>query len=96
MTQFLDDLDQLIKDRKHYPEKDSYTSELFQKGLDRILKKIGEESGEVIIAAKNKDDKELIHESADLIFHLMVVLRNQNLSFQDVVDALQERHKKRG
>ena len=90
---FLEDLDKLIKDRKDNPEKGAYTSSLFEEGLDRILKKIGEEAGEVIIAAKNKDSEELKNEAADLLFHLMVTLRNQGLSISDVNDVLRLRNK---
>ncbi|RAP32787.1 phosphoribosyl-ATP diphosphatase [Candidatus Marinamargulisbacteria bacterium SCGC AAA071-K20] len=90
---FLEDLDKLIKDRKDNPAEGAYTSSLFKEGTDRILKKIAEEAGEVIIAAKNKDAEELKNESADLLFHLMVTLRNQGLSISDVDDVLRERNK---
>ena len=61
--------------------------------MNRILKKIGEEAGEVIIAAKNKDKTELTNEAADLLFHLMITLKDQNLSIQDVINVLEKRHK---
>ena len=92
MTTFLDTLTTIIKERKSNPKPGSYTSDLFDKGLDRILKKIGEEAGEVIIAAKNNDPAELSNEAADLLFHLMVTLEAQGLSLQDVIKVLEQRH----
>ena len=92
MTAFLNELDEIIHKRKTAPKEGSYTSTLFKSGTDRILKKIGEEAGEVIIAAKNRDASELCNESADLLFHLMVALRDQDLSINDVVAVLQQRH----
>ena len=90
---FLIELETLLKKRKmELPEK-SYTSDLFKNGRDRILKKIGEEAGEVIIAAKNESAKELIYESADLLFHLEVLLVDAGLSMTDVVQELEKRHK---
>lgn len=72
----------------------SYTTYLFDKGLDKILKKIGEESAEVIIAGKNRDAQELRAEAADLIFHLMVLLREQRIPLDDVLEELEFRHRK--
>lgn len=92
---FLDRLDGLIQERKETMPEGSYTTALFRGGLDRILKKIGEEAGEVIIAAKNHNPTELTNESADLLFHLLVLLRVQNLSLSDVVKVLETRHKER-
>lgn len=92
--EFLYELEELISEReKERPEK-SYTTYLFEKGVDKILKKVGEEAAEVIIAAKNRDHDELQWESADLIFHLLVLLKEQNLPLSDVVAALKERHNK--
>jgi phosphoribosyl-AMP cyclohydrolase / phosphoribosyl-ATP pyrophosphohydrolase len=71
----------------------AYTTYLFEKGLDKILKKVGEESAEVIIAAKNRDQNELRCESADLIFHLMVLLREQGIPFDGVLQELEFRHR---
>ena len=93
MTAFLNQLDAIINERKLSPKDGSYTSSLLESGTDRILKKIGEEAGEVIIAAKNRDTAELCNESADLLFHLMVTLRDQDLSINDVIEVLQKRHK---
>jgi phosphoribosyl-ATP pyrophosphohydrolase/phosphoribosyl-AMP cyclohydrolase len=73
----------------------AYTTYLFEKGVDKILKKVGEETAEVIIAAKNRDKDELRYESSDLIFHLMVLLREQKLSLDDVMMELDRRHIKK-
>lgn len=95
MCNFIETLDQIIRERKEENNDQSYTASLFKKGKDRILKKIGEEAGEVIIASKNNDPDELKNEAADLVFHLMVTLQEQGLTFQDVVDVLESRHKER-
>lgn len=90
---FLEELEELLKKRKsELPEK-SYTADLFKKGIDRILKKIGEEAGEVIIAAKNTDEQELVHEVADLLFHLQVLLVDKNIPLSKVEDELKKRHR---
>jgi len=71
----------------------AYTTYLFEKGVDKILKKVGEEASEVIIAAKNRDLEELRNESADLLYHLCVLWREQGLSFNQVIDILKKRTK---
>lgn len=88
---FLDDLDSIILSRKQGPQ-ESYTNSLFQKGLNKIAQKVGEEATEVVIAALNETDMDLINESSDLLFHLMVLLRQRNLSLSDVVENLRMRH----
>ena len=65
---------------------------LVTSGLDRVLKKIGEEAGEVIIAAKNNDQTEFLNESADLLFHLRLVLKKMGYSLEDVIEVLAARH----
>lgn len=72
----------------------AYTTYLFEQGVDKILKKVGEEASEVIIAAKNRDPEELRSESADLLYHLMVLWREQGLGFDQVIDILKTRHSK--
>lgn len=72
----------------------AYTTYLFEKGVDKILKKVGEEAGEVIIAAKNRDPEELRNESADLLYHLLVLWREQGLGLDQVIDILKQRHTK--
>ncbi|WP_110928497.1 bifunctional phosphoribosyl-AMP cyclohydrolase/phosphoribosyl-ATP diphosphatase HisIE [Bacillus massiliglaciei] len=91
-TAFLFELEKLIGKRKEEMPEGSYTTYLFDKGVDKILKKVGEEAAEVIIAAKNRDPQELSMESADLLYHLFVLLQEQELPFQAVLDVLKERH----
>ena len=82
---------QLIKGRKYQPLEGSYTSYLFAKGLDKILKKVGEESTEVVIAAKN-DKKEAVYEISDLIYHLMVLMAEMDIDIKDIILELASRH----
>ena len=83
---------ELIKDRKINPNEKSYTTYLFEKGLDKILKKVGEESTEVIIGAKNNDNDELKYEIADLYYHTLVLMIEQGLTIQDIKEELAKRH----
>ena len=83
---------ELIAGRKAEPKEGSYTSYLFEKGLDKILKKVGEESTEVIIAAKARDKKETIYEIADLTYHVMVLMLEAGISLQDIHAELASRH----
>ncbi|MFV8826533.1 bifunctional phosphoribosyl-AMP cyclohydrolase/phosphoribosyl-ATP diphosphatase HisIE [Alkalihalobacterium sp. APHAB7] len=87
-------LESLIAEREAEMPEQSYTTYLFDKGVDKILKKVGEEAGEVIIAAKNRDPEELKWEVADLLFHLLVLLREQKLPLDEVLAVLEERHTK--
>ncbi|NIQ14119.1 MAG: bifunctional phosphoribosyl-AMP cyclohydrolase/phosphoribosyl-ATP diphosphatase HisIE [Candidatus Dadabacteria bacterium] len=82
---------EVIEDRKKNPKEGSYVNSLFEGGLDRILKKIGEEAGEAIIAAKNKDSKELIYELTDLWFHSLILLSNEGLSPDEISKELEKR-----
>ena len=82
----------LLKGRKSDPREGSYTSYLFEKGLDKILKKIGEESTEVIIAAKAQDRKETVYEIADLAYHVMVLMTEAGISLEDIGQELASRH----
>lgn len=82
----------LILDRKKQPKEGSYTSYLFEKGIDKILKKVGEESTEVVIAAKNNDKKETVFEVADVLYHLMVLMGEMNISVDDIMNELEGRH----
>lgn len=90
--QILNTLETLIAERESELPEGSYTTYLFTEGVDKILKKVGEEAGEVIIAAKNRDHGELKWEVADLLFHLMVLLREQKLPLDEVLNVLEERH----
>ena len=87
-----DALMELIRGRKTDPQEGSYTTYLFQKGLDKILKKIGEESTEVIIAAKDNDPKETVYEISDLVYHVMVMMIEQGISLEDIRRELASRH----
>lgn len=89
----LQDLYLLIQDRKINPVKDSYTCYLLEKGLDKILKKVGEETSEVIIGAKNKDKGELVYEISDLVYHLLVLMVNEGIKLEDVKGELEKRRK---
>ena len=82
----------LIQGRKTSPKEGSYTSYLFDKGLDKILKKVGEESTEVIIAGKANDKAETIYEIADLMYHVMVLMVQMGVSVEDVTRELEKRH----
>lgn len=88
----LEGLMELIAGRKTDPKEGSYTSYLFDKGIDKILKKIGEESTEVIIAAKADDRKETIYEVADLVYHVLVMMIEQGISIADIRAELASRH----
>lgn len=90
----LKDIYDVIADRKANPKEGSYTNYLFEKGVDKICKKIGEESSEVIIATKNNSCDELKYEIADLIYHLTVLMVNQGLSWQDICEELTKREGK--
>jgi phosphoribosyl-ATP pyrophosphohydrolase/phosphoribosyl-AMP cyclohydrolase len=82
----------LITGRKEAPKEGSYTTYLFEKGIDKILKKVGEESTEVIIAGKSGDKKETVYEIADLVYHVMVLMIEMGISLEDVQKELRARH----
>jgi phosphoribosyl-ATP pyrophosphohydrolase/phosphoribosyl-AMP cyclohydrolase len=83
---------EMLRGRKTDPKEGSYTSYLFDKGLDKILKKVGEESTEVIIAAKAEDKAETIYEIADLAYHVMVLMIESGISLDEIRDELASRH----
>jgi phosphoribosyl-ATP pyrophosphohydrolase/phosphoribosyl-AMP cyclohydrolase len=84
----------VIEDRKEHPKEGSYTSYLFEKGIDKILKKCGEEAAEIIIAAKNPGENEIIYEIADYLYHLEVVMAEKGVDWDDVSRELVRRQKK--
>ncbi|WP_259424609.1 bifunctional phosphoribosyl-AMP cyclohydrolase/phosphoribosyl-ATP diphosphatase HisIE [Bacillus velezensis] len=88
----LNELESVIAKRQAEMPDGAYTTYLFREGVDKILKKVGEEAAEVIIAAKNRDHEELKWEAADLLYHLLVLLREQSLPLDDVLDVLAKRH----
>ncbi|TMX47392.1 bifunctional phosphoribosyl-AMP cyclohydrolase/phosphoribosyl-ATP diphosphatase HisIE [Vibrio sp. Hep-1b-8] len=90
---WLHQLEQLLAARKDADPESSYTAHLYSRGTKRISQKVGEEGVEVALAATSGDKAELICESADLIYHLMVLLQDQGLSMNDVINKLKERHK---
>ncbi len=90
---FLNTLEKIIMDRIKNTSDNSYVSNLFEKGIDKIAQKLGEEATEVIIASKNENKKELIYESADLLFHFLILLQKKNLRFKDIVNELEQRNK---
>ena len=92
---FLYDLEKILKERKIKLPPNSYTSKLFShpEARDKILKKIGEEAGEVIIAGKN-NRSELVYESADLLFHLILLLVQEGIDFNEIIVELQKRNEK--
>ncbi len=93
MTPFsYEGLYKMIEGRKTQPKEGSYTTYLFDKGMDKILKKVGEESTEVIIAGAKNDKEETIYEVADLAYHLMVMMVEQGITLQDVTAELTKRH----
>lgn len=91
MSDTLNRLAQLLEERKSADPQTSYVAKLYAKGMDSILKKVGEESAETIIAAKNGDKEHLIYETADLWFHTLVMLAHAGLKPQDILDELARR-----
>ncbi|WP_099189001.1 bifunctional phosphoribosyl-AMP cyclohydrolase/phosphoribosyl-ATP diphosphatase HisIE [Tepidibacter mesophilus] len=90
-NEVLKDLYSLIKERKNNPKEGSYTNYLFEKGLDKILKKVGEETSEVIIGAKNQNKEELVYEISDLIYHMLVLMVNEEVTIEDIKNELEKR-----
>ena len=90
----LEDLYKTVENRKNNPAEGSYTCYLFEKGIDKILKKIGEECSETIIAAKNNDNEETVNEISDLMYHIMVMMVNQGIELKDVMKELEKRSEK--
>lgn len=93
MTDFIDTLFATIQDRKINPKPGSYTNSLFDAGEDEIVKKVGEEAVEIILAVKGQGNERIIEETADLIYHLLVMLAAQNLTWDHVRAELEKRHR---
>jgi phosphoribosyl-ATP pyrophosphohydrolase len=91
MSDILDRLAELLEARKSADPQSSYVAKLYAKGMDSILKKVGEEAAETIIAAKDGDPQKIVYETADLWFHSMVMLAQAGLKPQDVLDELARR-----
>lgn len=84
----------IIKNRRENPQEGSYTCYLFNKGIDKILKKIGEEASETIIAAKNSNKSEIVGEICDLLFHTEVMMAEKGITWEDIADELADRRAK--
>lgn len=91
-AEMLGRLQRVVEDRRNRPEEGSYTCYLFEKGVDKIAKKTGEEAVELVIAAKNGDKEEIVGECADLFYHTLVLLANAGVKLSDVCAELEERH----
>ena len=91
-AEMLGRLQRVVEDRRDRPEEGSYTCYLFEKGVDKIAKKTGEEAVELVIAAKNGDKEEIVGECADLFYHTLVLLANAGVKLSDVCAELEERH----
>ena len=89
--QVFQDVLQVIKDRRVHPKEGSYTNYLFDKGLDKILKKLGEESAEIIIAAKNPNANEVTYEISDFLYHMMVLMVEKDISWEEITTELANR-----
>ncbi len=96
MNDTLQKLYEVVQGRKAEPQEGSYTCYLFDQGLDKILKKVGEESAETIIAAKNGESGQVVSEMSDLIYHLMVLLVQQDIPLSAVMEELDRRSQKIG
>jgi len=90
---FLYELEDIIQERVSNPNSSSYVSTLFDKGIDKIAQKVGEEATELVIASKNTDNKLFIEESADLLFHFLLILQKKGFKINDVITELKTRNK---
>jgi phosphoribosyl-AMP cyclohydrolase / phosphoribosyl-ATP pyrophosphohydrolase len=93
-TDFLATLEQVINDRKNNPSEKSYVASLFAKGINKIAQKVGEEAVELVIEAKDNDEKLFLDEASDLLFHYLILLSAKGYSLNDIKKVLQERHSK--
>jgi phosphoribosyl-AMP cyclohydrolase / phosphoribosyl-ATP pyrophosphohydrolase len=93
-TDFLSYLENLIHDRKKNPVEGSYTNKLFDKGINKIAQKVGEEAVELIIEAKDSNKELFLNEAADLLYHLLVLFCEKQVTFEEVIQILEARHGK--
>jgi len=89
---FLKVLEQVIRDRKDNPQQGSYTSHLFDEGINKIAQKVGEEAVELVIEAKDQDDERFKNEAADLLYHFLVLLSAKDIKLSDITKVLENRH----
>ena len=92
-TEFIQYLSKIIKDRKDNPSQKSYTSSLFEKGINKIAQKVGEEAVELVIESKDSNRELFLNEAADLLFHYLVLLEAKGIDILDVMKVLESRHK---
>jgi phosphoribosyl-ATP pyrophosphohydrolase/phosphoribosyl-AMP cyclohydrolase len=90
---FLSELEAVIQDRKENPDDASYVNSLFKKGINKIAQKVGEEAVETVIEAKDDNDELFLSESADLLFHYLILLKAKGFGLADVVEVLENRNK---
>ena len=93
--EILRELYEVIRDRRKNPVEGSYTCKLFTEGLDKILKKVGEEAVELVIAGKSRDRGQVVYEAADLLYHVMVLLVYEGIELEEVLEELERRRGKR-
>ena len=91
-SKFLDHLERIVQDRKDNPNDSSYTASLFEKGINKVAQKVGEEAVELVIEAKDDNEELFLGEAADLMFHYLVLLKAKGYGLQDVVKVLKSRH----
>lgn len=92
-VQFINYLESIIKDRKENPSDKSYTTSLFQKGINKVAQKVGEEAVELVIEAKDDNEELFLGEAADLLFHYLVLLEAKDIPLQKVIELLKKRHR---
>ena len=90
-SKVFDEVMATILDRKVHPKEGSYTNYLFDKGIDKVLKKVGEEATEIVIAAKNPDKEEIKYEIADFLYHVMVLMAQKDVTWEDITEELANR-----
>ena len=91
MEDVLTELYEVVTQRHENPQEGSYTNYLFDKGIDKILKKVGEEATEIVIAAKNPEPEEIIYEISDFLYHAMVLMVEKGVTWEDVTQELAQR-----
>lgn len=91
---FIQTLESVIQDRKINPKRGSYTTSLFESGIQKIAQKVGEEAVETILEAQANDDRAMIYEASDLVYHLLVLLQAKGITWSDVIRQLKEKHNK--
>jgi phosphoribosyl-AMP cyclohydrolase / phosphoribosyl-ATP pyrophosphohydrolase len=94
-SRFLDTLGRIIRDRKNNPDDNSYVSELFKKGINKIAQKLGEEAVELVIESKDQNENLFLNEAADLLFHYLILLEARGHNLMEVTDVLENRHDKK-